>query len=85
MAIVESSSSSHHHSTEMKVKEIEQILENPEGIDLWKLREACLSEGGLVHGELIRPLLVGLYCLDATIASKDTMKNLFMVLSLTVA
>jgi len=34
-----------------KVHEIESILLNPEGIDLWKLREACLSEGGLAHGK----------------------------------
>ena len=37
-------------TTDDKVKEIERILEDPNGIDLWKLREACLSEGGLVHG-----------------------------------
>ena len=35
---------------EEKVKDIEQILVHPDGIDLWKLREACFSEGGLVHG-----------------------------------
>ena len=42
-----------HHlprSLQEKVQEIEGILVHPDGIDLWKLREACLSEGGLVHG-----------------------------------
>ena len=37
-------------SLQEKVQEIEGILVHPDGIDLWKLREACLSEGGLVHG-----------------------------------
>jgi len=33
-----------------KAKEIEQLL-SEEQIDLWKLRELALSEGGLVNGK----------------------------------
>lgn len=40
-----------NHRTEEKVRDIEQILIDPDGIDLWKLREACFSEGGLMHGK----------------------------------
>jgi hypothetical protein len=43
-----------------KVKYIEDILADPEGIDLWKLREVCLSEGGLVHGALLADWLSSL-------------------------
>ena len=35
-----------------KVIEIERILDEDE-IDLWALRELCLTEGGLVNGEFI--------------------------------
>jgi hypothetical protein len=34
-----------------KAQEIEQIL-NEEEVDLWRLRELALSEGGLVNGTL---------------------------------
>jgi hypothetical protein len=33
-----------------KAQEIERVLSGPE-IDLWKLRELALSEGGLVNGK----------------------------------
>mmetsp|Transcript_14989 Transcript_14989/g.28393 ORF Transcript_14989/g.28393 Transcript_14989/m.28393 type:complete len:825 (-) Transcript_14989:34-2508(-) len=56
-------SSSNNNNEDKKIQEIEEILLNPDGIDLWRLREACLTEGGLVHDSIRRrvwPLLVGL-------------------------
>jgi hypothetical protein len=34
---------------EQKIQELNDILSQPE-IDLWALRELCLSDGGLVNG-----------------------------------
>ena len=34
-----------------KAREINLVLSQPT-VDLWKLRELCLTEGGLVHGKL---------------------------------
>jgi hypothetical protein len=45
-----------------KIEEIKAILAEPE-VDLWKLREKCLTEGGLVNDKIRRqawPLLVGI-------------------------
>mmetsp|Transcript_22323 Transcript_22323/g.62265 ORF Transcript_22323/g.62265 Transcript_22323/m.62265 type:complete len:85 (+) Transcript_22323:633-887(+) len=39
-----------------KAAEINLILLQPD-VDLWKLRELALSEGGLVNGELLRKSL----------------------------
>ena len=38
-------------SLEEKAREINLVLSQPT-VDLWKLRELCLTEGGLVHGKL---------------------------------
>ena len=40
---------------EEKAAEITQVLSNPK-VDLWKLRELALSEGGLVNGKLLSTL-----------------------------
>ena len=45
-------------SLEDKAREINLVLSQPT-VDLWKLRELCLTEGGLVHGKLsVLPYLV---------------------------
>lgn len=33
-----------------KAREIRKILEDPQGVDLWRLRELALTEGGLLDG-----------------------------------
>lgn len=43
-----------------KVKEIEDLLVDPRGVDLWRLREACLSDGGLVYGTLLSAICIKL-------------------------
>jgi len=48
-----STTSSLHHQTIGKAELIQQVLSEPE-VDLWKLRELALSEGGLVNDTLRR-------------------------------
>ena len=63
--------SSNHE--DKKIQEIEDLLLNPDGIDLWRLREACLTEGGLMHGKLLLlftvVMVVKLRCCDMTFAT----------------
>lgn len=42
-----------------KANEILELLQQPV-IDLWKLREYCFTEGGLIHGECVFLVLFGL-------------------------